>query len=345
MRRDATEFDPTQPALLVTYGNTNRKHRQLDSDVLVLGRSSTCDFALMSPEVAPIHCLLVRVHEGWKLRDCSGRPGTRVNGKTVQEVLLTDGDVIQVGAFSFQAHLPAGHRPVEAAPPRLIERLQRSRKKLAERALGLRKALAALQQTEGVTSARLAAEKAELEQQSEAMRVRQRDYELRMIRLELSERDLATDRATLEKEYRALQEEIERHAEAVRLFHEERAGKERELEERQAGVHAELQKVWQECREHPLASAGEAADAPEPSEQARELDLRARELDHYAEHLRRLRQQLEGVPVPAVEMCRLVSELRELVGEAKKTKTKPRARRAPRETKADKGDTQVQVAR
>src|SRR5258708_15808924 len=57
MRRDKDAFDPSQPALLVTYGNTARKHRHLDGSVLVLGRSNVCDFSLVSPEVAPVHCV------------------------------------------------------------------------------------------------------------------------------------------------------------------------------------------------------------------------------------------------------------------------------------------------
>ena len=64
-------------------------------------------------------------------------------------------------------------------------------------------------------SARLKLERIELNQQVESLRLHQREYELRMTRLELSERDLVTDRATLDKEYRALQEEIQRHTASV----------------------------------------------------------------------------------------------------------------------------------
>src|SRR5262245_9610259 len=106
MRRERDSFDPDRPALIVTYGNTTRKFWRLDGDVMILGRASHCDLGLVSPEVAPIHCVLVRISGGWKLRDCSGRVGTRVNGRLIQEALLTDGDIIQVGNFSFQAHLP-----------------------------------------------------------------------------------------------------------------------------------------------------------------------------------------------------------------------------------------------
>ena len=97
---------PDRPGLVVTYGHTTKKYRPLDADVIVLGRNPNCDLNLVSPGVAPVHCVLVRAAAGWRLRDCSGRPGTRVNGRPVQETALTDGDLIQVGGFTFEAHLP-----------------------------------------------------------------------------------------------------------------------------------------------------------------------------------------------------------------------------------------------
>src|SRR5262245_11111540 len=115
MRNEEKEpIDPATPVLIVTYGNAARKSRPLDADLLLMGRSPACNIHLVSPEVAPIHCVLARRASGWLLRDCSGRPGTRVNGKPIQEVALEDGDVIQVGAFSFQARLPAD--PAQAGP-------------------------------------------------------------------------------------------------------------------------------------------------------------------------------------------------------------------------------------
>jgi hypothetical protein len=296
MFRDKDTVDPSQPALVVTYGNTSRKHRPLDGEVIVLGRSSNCDFSLVSPEVAPVHCILVRVAQGWRLRDCSGRPGTRVNGKMIQETLLDDGDIIQVGAFSFQAHLPAGHTPSQPAPapipPSLVDRLQRSRRKLILRVQKFRRLLGERFKAIEEADARLAAERAQLDTQGSWLRARQRDYELRMMRLELSERDLSTDRATLDKEYRTLQEEVERHSSNVRLFREEVQRKEEELEQRRATVEAETEepekKRAEQIEETPLAAGEECA---------RVLELRARELAHFAHHLRRLRKALAGLGV------------------------------------------------
>jgi hypothetical protein len=111
-------LDPSRPALIVTYGTTSRKHRALDRDVVVVGRAPGCDVALASPEVAPVHCILARGPQGWRVRDCSGRGGTRVNGTVVVEGPLKHGDTLQVGAFSFEAHLPEPMpEPGAAEPP------------------------------------------------------------------------------------------------------------------------------------------------------------------------------------------------------------------------------------
>ena len=146
------KIDAGTPALFVLCGATRKKWRPLQGDVVMLGRSAGCDIGLVSPEVAPVHCVIVRTLNGWRIRDCSGR-ATRINGKAIQDEPLRNGDVIQIGTFSFEAKLPvvAGHHlaaPV-AAPRRAPvvtndadrERLQRSRRHLVDLALGMRRRL------------------------------------------------------------------------------------------------------------------------------------------------------------------------------------------------------------
>jgi hypothetical protein len=98
--------DPARPTLVVTYGNTPRKYRCLERDIVVIGRAPGCEIALASTEVAPIHCVLARGPNGWRVRDCSGRGATRVNGAAVADSPLRNGDTLQVGSFCFEAHLP-----------------------------------------------------------------------------------------------------------------------------------------------------------------------------------------------------------------------------------------------
>ena len=83
----------------------------------MLGRSPGCDIGLVSPEVAPVHCLIVRTMSGWRIRDCSGR-ATRINGKSIQDEPLRNGDVLQIGTFSFEAKLPAVAGHARRAPAR-----------------------------------------------------------------------------------------------------------------------------------------------------------------------------------------------------------------------------------
>jgi hypothetical protein len=115
--------DLMRPALIVTYGTTSRKYRALEREVVVVGRAPGCDVSLASPEVAPVHCVLARGPHGWRVRDCSGRGATRVNGSAVVEGPLHHGDTLQIGAFSFEAHLPGDHDGVEtAAAPQPVPR-------------------------------------------------------------------------------------------------------------------------------------------------------------------------------------------------------------------------------
>lgn len=282
MQKDVRDGIPAnQPALIVTYGHTARKYRPLDGALLVLGRAASCDFSLVSPEVAPVHCVLARGTEGWRLRDCSGRPGTRVNGKFVQETPLVDGDLIQVGSFSFEVHLPPGSCNGAARPvsPSQVAHLQRSRRNLVRLALRLRKGVGDRAHSVEDVEDRLIAQRAEVSQQVEVLRARQREFELRMTRLELSERDLATDRATLDREYRAFQDDVARHAADVKLFNERVALQNKELEEHRAKLSGAIA-----TRGQAIAAAAESS----VGERKRQLDQRSRELEHYAQHLRRL---------------------------------------------------------
>jgi pSer/pThr/pTyr-binding forkhead associated (FHA) protein len=193
---------PGQAALVITYGNTTRRYRPLENDLLVLGRAPNCDISLVSPEVAPIHCILQRRSDGWRIRDCcGGRHATRLNGRPIHEEVLHDCDVLQVGTFSFEMRLPSV-RPTPVLDDRLAARLkslQRSRRNLVRLALRLRR--------KARRAEALPPTFAELEQQAECLRGLQRDYhtlvreyEVRLNQLERAERELCDARAAFEQE-------------------------------------------------------------------------------------------------------------------------------------------------
>lgn len=205
-KREAT-IKPGQAALIITYGNAMRKFHPLDGDLVVLGRAPTCDVSMVSPEIAPIHCILLRSSEGWRLRDCcGGRHATRLNGRPAQEEPLHDSDVLHIGTFSFEMRLPSGRRTrtigITPAPDDRMERrlksLQRSRRNLARLALRLR--------NKARRASSVPPTFAELERQADSLRSLQRDaqalisdYEERLSQLERAERELCDERAAFER--------------------------------------------------------------------------------------------------------------------------------------------------
>ena len=68
---------------------------------LVIGRDTTCDFAVADTTVSARHALLRRERDGWSITDCDSRNGTRVNGWRVTRQELADGDDLALGASRF----------------------------------------------------------------------------------------------------------------------------------------------------------------------------------------------------------------------------------------------------
>src|SRR3982751_4476436 len=121
-RRDSKPLD--YPALLPMFGGMEKKPRLLDREVITLGRARGSDICLDGNEVSALHCIIFRAFDGYRVRDCGSRTGTRVNGQSIKNSLLNNGDVLQIGPFTFEARIP---RHVEAEPsadPLRIERLQ-----------------------------------------------------------------------------------------------------------------------------------------------------------------------------------------------------------------------------
>jgi chromosome segregation protein len=262
------------------------------------------------------------------LRDCTGRGGTRLNGQSVTDAVLSDGDILQVGTFSFEVRLPAGQAaPVTDACQR---RLERSRRNLAYLALGLRKKLRlgrdALRSQE------------EIDQQADRLRALQRELDGRRkqqeqaeaaVRQEQAAREhaLATRAQELEAAEAGLRSEAPLAEVAKQVPLEAQAERAAELDRREqklARLADKLRKVRQQLHEEAqeFAREKEAAGATAPvgdssevvalrqevehlreqlgeekvrgAERAVELDRREQKLAQLADKLRKVRQQLEG---------------------------------------------------
>jgi len=217
------------PALVSMYGGVDKKHWPLKQDVVTLGRTKGCDIVLEAPDVSGLHCLVWAFQGGFQVRDCNSRAGTHLNGDRITEATLHDGDILQIGPFSFRLVLPAGQKKGAARRNDRSRHLERSRRKLAQFALGHRKKLQSLQQAMLGDSGPA---QLDLNQKVSGFRRRYRDFEQRIRQLEEGERDLSKDRETFDKERK---EELARIKKA-----------EQELDRRQKEVHADLQARRQE---------------------------------------------------------------------------------------------------
>jgi pSer/pThr/pTyr-binding forkhead associated (FHA) protein len=294
MRHECAERAQAEgPALIVTYGNTTRKRRPLDKEVLVFGRGAGCDVPLISPQVASVHCVLVRLRDGWHLRDSSGHLGTRVNGQAVHDAWLCDGDHLQIGPFTFRLALPqaaADTAPADiegAAAGGERDRLQASRRNLVRLARAYRERLLRLMARQPRPAAG---------ENSELLAERD-DLEAQWRRLEEAQQEVDNRRQALSREEGALKE---------------RARKlEQDLLQRQQEAEKLIEQAWADfrkrCAEAPPApvparaapaapAAPVAAVASDNGEAGRQLERRRAELDHYAAHLRRWEQALHSTP-------------------------------------------------
>ena len=100
------------------------------------------DLCLEANEISTLHCIVYRCPEGYRIRDCNSRCGTRINGDSVKNGLLRNGDIVNLGPFSFEFRLPAELFPRNGArlDPVQVERWKSSRRRLAQRTLKLRNA-------------------------------------------------------------------------------------------------------------------------------------------------------------------------------------------------------------
>jgi pSer/pThr/pTyr-binding forkhead associated (FHA) protein len=271
-RRNATL---NQPVLIPIAGNYDRKPRSLDREVTTVGRARGSDLCLEANEISTLHCILYRTAEGYRIRDCNSRCGTRINGESVKTGLLHDGDIINVGPFSFEFHMPAALFPNESArlDPLRVERWKESRRRLAQLALKMRKRLQG-------TSPR----EQEWAQKGHLLKEKIRCYDQRLGELEAAEEELAEER-------RQLAQETESHRGHVQTVEQQLADR---LAQADQEVHQRWQEFQQRCQaeEARIANASPAQPAAPAEHVEREL-LRELEEQYQRRHEQLQRDQQE----------------------------------------------------
>jgi pSer/pThr/pTyr-binding forkhead associated (FHA) protein len=278
-----------QPVLVPVHGGMDKKPRPLDRDVITVGRARGCDIGLDAPDISTLHCVIYRSRDGLRLRDCGSRTGTRLNGIPAKNNSLCDGDVLQIGPFSFVVQIPAGHSVERKMPEwHKIMHWDRSRRNLVRLATNLRKRLhVALAHPSGALEN-------ELSCQADDLRSKIRTYDQRGTQLEEAERDLDQDREKLERDK-------EEHQVRVQKL-------ETELSQRLKEADKEIHQRWQEfqkrCREEESQHGVQAKTAHEASnvavavepideEEQKRLEVRKLELEKWAVALRQERLRID----------------------------------------------------
>src|SRR3954447_397376 len=97
---------PAQPAptpMLVPVGQHHgRQPLSLGRAVTLIGSTAAARLYLPSKAVSRCHAVIINTGAGLFVRDLASRTGTRLNGQPVEESDLREGDVLQVGTFTFR---------------------------------------------------------------------------------------------------------------------------------------------------------------------------------------------------------------------------------------------------
>ncbi len=154
---DARALQPAAKARLVmTRGRRQGMEFPLRGTEVSIGRDPGSDVVISDISISRLHARMRRVPDGWLIADGGGNNGTRVNGLAIEEVLLHDGDLVELGGLELQfVEAPAEPDPGEAEEGEAAQRADpaaRSRRRLlivATATVGLLVAIAAVKAAMG----------------------------------------------------------------------------------------------------------------------------------------------------------------------------------------------------
>ncbi len=263
------DFILNAPALILVAGNADRKPRSLDRDVTTIGRARGSDLCLEANEISTLHCIIYRTAEGYRIRDCNSRSGTRVNGDSVKTGMLHDSDIVNIGLFSFEFRVPTALFPNDGVKvdPVQVEHWKHSRRKLAMMALKLRKR---------VTQGSASVNEQDWLHKAHLLKDKIRSYDQRLRELEEAEKELTDEREQLARD-------TESQFQRVQAVEGQLAA---QLVKAEEEIHARWQEFQQRCQAEELRANRIGRDIREPGE------VVERETDQLRRHLRDIEGQL-----------------------------------------------------
>jgi hypothetical protein len=102
-------YDETAGASLVVRRGPNAGSRfPLDQEVTTAGRSPDSEIFLDDVTVSRRHAEVTRTAQGYLVRDVGSLNGTYVNRERIEELMLSDGDEVQIGKYRLVFHAGRG---------------------------------------------------------------------------------------------------------------------------------------------------------------------------------------------------------------------------------------------
>ncbi|HXF68971.1 MAG TPA: FHA domain-containing protein [Thermoflexus sp.] len=117
------------PMLVITEGQLVGQRWPVDQEILVIGRSETCDLVLPERQISRQHARLKREADGYYIEDLGSKNGTFVNGQPLTPFVpqrLKDGDEIALALcvrmrfVSAEVTLPLESAPIPSLLPGLF---------------------------------------------------------------------------------------------------------------------------------------------------------------------------------------------------------------------------------
>ncbi len=97
-RSQGSESSGLSAELLIELPNGSMRRFKVFSPAVMIGRTQSADINIEYPAISRQHARLVQVNAAFWLMDLGSTNGTMVNGKYIESIRLTDGDLITLGA-------------------------------------------------------------------------------------------------------------------------------------------------------------------------------------------------------------------------------------------------------
>ncbi len=104
----AMDYDPLSGKLIVESGKTNQREYILVREKTTIGRVSDNDIAISDISMSRHHAEIIKLPEGFKLKDLDSANGSLLNGYRIRVAQLRNGDTIEFGAIRFRFEQTGG---------------------------------------------------------------------------------------------------------------------------------------------------------------------------------------------------------------------------------------------